>query len=238
MTIIKNTKTSIDEIINNYTSIRNHYSKVMKKTNENFAQLDQNKDTRIVSLKFIVEPTQTNIILLHLIKDNFGTLSLWDNQTFANNDERNDFINNRLYFIQGDLREGLFINVFLRFESFMKIIASSIGINGERINSVCKAVIDNTAINPEYKNLIDLFTYSRNTIHSEGFHTKNSVTVTYKESSFDFVKDSPLLFYNLDFLTFMLIEIGNLMEDIINCELIAKKQLIEHSYANLTFEYE
>ena len=36
----------------------------------------------------------------------------------------------------------------------------------------------------------------------------------------------------------MLIEIGNLMEDIINCELIAKKQLIEHSYANLTFEYE
>ena len=238
MAIIRIKKTSIDEIIETYSSIRNHFSAVMEKTLGNFAELDQNKDTRIVSLKFIVEPIQTNIILLHLIKENFGTLPLWDNQTFENNDQRNEFLNNRLYFILGDLREGLFVNVFLRFESFMKIIASSIGIDGERINTVCKAVIDNTGVNPEYKSLVDLFTYSRNTIHSEGFHTRNSVTVNYKERSFDFVQDSPLLFYDLDFLAFILVEVGSLMEDIINCHIIAEKPIVEHSYANLTFEYE
>jgi len=238
MAIIKHKKASIDKIIDTYSNIQNHYSVVMEKTLTNFAELDQNKDSRIVSLKFIVEPIQTNIILLHLIKDNFGTLPLWDYQTFKSNDERDEFLNNRLYFILGDLREGLFVNVFLRFENFMKIIASSIGIDGERINTVSKAVIDSTGINPEYKSLIDLFTYSRNTIHSEGLHTRDTVTVTYKERSFDFVKDSPLLFYDLDFLAFMLMEIGNLMEDIINCDLIARKPSIAHSYANLTFEYE
>jgi hypothetical protein len=238
MAIIRNKKSSIDEVIDTYSSIRNHFSTIMEKTLANFAGLDQNKDTRVVSLKLIVEPVQTNIILLHLIKDNFGTLPIWDNQPFKNNDERNEFLNNRLYFILGDLREGLFINVFLRFESFMKIVAASIGINGERINTVCKAVIDNTGVNPDFKNLIDLFTYSRNTIHSEGFHTRNTVTVTFKGRSFDFVKDSPLLFYDLDFLAFMLMEVGNLMEEIINSGIISGEPLVEHSYANLTFEYE
>lgn len=229
---------SIDEVIGIYSDLQQHFSITLKATNESFKELDQNKDTRIVSLKFIIESCQTNIILLHLIKENFGTIKLWENYKFANTEERNNFLNDRLYFILGDLREGLFINIFLRFESFMKIIASSIEINGERINTVCKSIIDNTGVSPDYKNLIDLFTYSRNTIHSEGFHTRNTTTIIYKEKSFEFIKNAPLLFYEIDFLAFMLTEIGNLMRDIIHSEVIAEKVHIEHAYANLTFEYE
>ena len=235
---IKSKKLSIDEMIDNYLIIKNHFSAIKKKTLEGFSGIDQNKDTRIVSLKFIIESIQTNIILLHLIKENFEALPLWDNHNFENNDERNEFLNNRLYFILGDLREGLFSNVFLRFESFIRIIGSRIGIKGERINTICKSAIDNTGVNSEYKNLIDLFTYTRNTIHSEGIHTRDTVTITFKGSSFDFMKDSPLLFYDLGFLTFMLNEVGNLMEDIINSRVVSVNPLIEHSYANLAFEYD
>ncbi|MDQ7960391.1 MULTISPECIES: hypothetical protein [Flavobacterium] len=238
MAIIKNKKTTIDEIINPYIEIQQHYSKILKSINKDFKNLDKDKDTRIVSLKLIIEACQTNIILLNLVKENFGNLKLWDNHHFENNEERDKFLNDRLYFILGDLRESLFINIFLRFESFIKIISKSIGITGERINTVCKDLIDNTNVNTDYKNLIDLFTYSRNTIHTEGFHSRKTITVTYKGKSFEFKKDEPLLFYDIDFLAFMLSEIGNFIKDVIYSKTISKNLFIEHTYANLNFEYE
>ena len=89
---IKSKKLSIDEMIDNYLIIKNHFSAIKKKTLEGFSGIDQNKDTRIVSLKFIIESIQTNIILLHLIKENFEALPLWDNHNFENNDENFMFI--------------------------------------------------------------------------------------------------------------------------------------------------
>ncbi len=238
MITIINKKTTIDEVIDIYSDVQKHFTKILKLTKTDYENLNENKDTRIVSLKLIIESVQTNIILLHSVKENFGELKLWNNHQFETIDQRNAFINDRLYFIMGDLRESLFINTFLRFESFMKIIALSLGINGERINTVCKSVIEKLNLNPDYNNLIDLFTYSRNTIHSEGFHTRDNIIIVYKENSFEFKKNEPLLFYNLDFLAFMIIEIGNLMANIINTEEIVVKDVLEHTYSNISFEYE
>lgn len=238
MITIKHKKTTIDDVITIYSDIQRHFGKVLASTKTDYKDLNENKDTRIVTFKFIIESVQTNIILLHLVKENFGELKLWDNHQFETGEQRNAFINDRLYFILGDLRENLFINTFLRFESFMKIVALSLDITGERINTVCKRVIEKLNLNPDCNNLIDLFTYSRNTMHSEGFHTRDNLKITYKENSFELRKNEPLLFYDLDFLAFMIIEIGNLMSDIINNKEIVEKEILEHTYANITFEYE
>lgn len=238
MMIITHKKTTIDEVIGIYSDIQRHLGVLLKSTRTEFKKLDENKDTRIVTLKFMIEAVQTNIILLHSVRQNFGELELWDNHHFETKEQREAFINDRLYFIFGDLRENLFIGTFIRFESFMKIIAQSLDINGERINNICKSVIEKLNLNPDYNNLIDLFTYSRNTIHSEGFHTRNNIIIIYKENSFEFNKNQPLLFYDLDFLAFMICQIGDLIMDIIHNKEIAIKEILEHTYANITFEYE
>ena len=234
---IENKKTTIKELIKLYTDVRFQYSDLLKNLqSEN--NWNENKDTRIVSLKLMIEPIQSTIILLHLIDEHFGDISLWELQKFQNQAQKDEFLNNRLYFIINELRENLFINIFIRFENFVKLISNSIELNGNRINKLSKDLIDKLKLNQEYKELINLFTYIRNTMHTEGFHTKPNVTISFKGTDYDFVQNQPIVFYNIDFLCEILTEIKELIREIIEKDEIKNQDKIGHSYENLTFEYE
>jgi len=234
---IQNKRTTIKELIKLYSGLRFEFGDLLKKlqTENSWSEI---KDTRLVSLKLMIEPIQSKIILLHLMDEHFGDISLWELQKFQSQEQKNDFLNNRLYFIIIELRESLFINIFIRFENFVKLIAKSVGLNGDRINNLSKNLINKLNLNQEYKELINLFTYIRNLMHTEGFHTKPDITITYKGIDYEFFQNQPVTFYDVEFLCEMLTEIKNLISEIIESNDIKGKAEIGHTYENLTFDYE
>lgn len=236
MTKITHKKTTAKELITLYSEIRFEYGDLLTELRKK--GWDEDRDTRIVSLKLMIEPVQSVIILLHLIDEHFGDISLWKLQKFSSQEQKNEFLNNRLSFIINELREGLFVNVFIRFENFIKIISRSLGLTGEKINALSKSLIDELNLDVEYKEFINLITYSRNTMHTEGFHTQRDIVVHYKGVDYQFTQNQPLLFYNEDTLKFMLIEIGKLLADIVNSPKVNSQNYIGHSYENLIHDYE
>lgn len=236
MTKITHKKTTVKELIKLYSEIRFEYSDLLTELRKN--GWDEDKDTRIVSLKLMIEPIQSVIILLYLIDEHFGDISLWELQKFSSQEQKNDFLNNRLSFIINELREGLFVNVFIRFENFIKIISRALGLPGEKINALSKSLVDELNLNVDYKEFINLITYSRNTMHTEGFHTQRDTLVNYKGVDYQFTQNQPLLFYNEDTLKFILVEIRKLLQDIVNSPKVKSQDYIAHSYENLIHDYE
>jgi hypothetical protein len=233
---IKHNKVTVQELVDLYEDIRFIFSDSFKIVQS--YGYDENKDCRTVFFKLTSQSTQTNVILFHLIGEHFGDIKLWDNQNFTNEDEKQNFLRNQLDFIVSDLRESLFINIFLRFENFIKLIGKSQNINGDKLNKLSKDLIDKLGLDSQYKSLIDLLTYIRNTIHTEGFHTRDSTTISYKGKDFELKKDQPVTFYNEDFLHFLIIEINELVLAIINSTDVKSISLIEHTYVGLTHTYE
>jgi hypothetical protein len=233
---IQHKKVTIKELIDLYEDIRFIFSDSYKKIVS--LGYDDSKDSRNMIYKLWIEASQTNVILFHLIGEHFGNLELWNLQKFSSEEQKEEFLRDRLGFIIGDLRENLFVNVFLRLENFIKLISRSQNIVGEKINKLSKDLIDKLNLNSDFKNLIDLTTYLRNTIHTEGFHTKNNVTIIYKGKDFDFFKDMPVTFYNEDFLFFLIKELDILVFEIINSQQIKSILLIEHNFSGLNHIYE
>lgn len=236
MTTINHKKITVKELITLYTDIRFEFGDLLTELQKN--GWDEDKDTRIVSLKLMIEPIQSVIILLYLIDEHFGDISLWELQKFANQKQKNDFLNNRLSFIVNELREGLFVNVFIRFENFIKIISKSLNISGDKINALSKKLIDELNLNSDYKELINLVTYSRNTMHTEGFHTQTDKTITYNGIDYPFTQNQPLLFYNEETLKLILTETKKLIAEIIKNPKVKSQYYIGHSYENLIHNYE
>lgn len=235
---LKILKTPIKEVIDLYSRTQQDIGVKIKTIKKTYPKIDENKDARLVTLKLMMEAVQSNIVLMHCIKKAFKELKLWENQNLETDEEKQEFLNNRLYFISGDLREGLFLTSFMRFENFIRIIALDLNIAGERINKLSKDVIEDLNLNDDYKNLIDLFTYLRNTVHTGGFHSRNNVTVNYKQTNYEFIKNSPTTFYNDEFLEFLIKELTNLIEDITNSDKIKEKNSLPHNYSVITFEEE
>ena len=233
---IKHEKITVQQLVDLYEDIRHIFS-------DSFAIVksygyDENTDCRTVFYKLASQATQTNVILFNLIGEHFGDLKLWQLQKFANEEEKQYFLRNQLDFIVSDLRENLFVNTFLRFENFVKLIAKSQGINGEKLNKLTKDLIDQLNVNKEYKNLIDLITYIRNTIHTEGFHTRADVTISYKGKDYVLKQNQPVTFYNEDFLHFLISEINEFVMEIINSKEVKSISLIEHTYVGVNHIYE
>lgn len=233
---IKHKKVSIRELTDLYEDIRfilsDSYKKVLS------LGYDDNKDCRNIFYKLCIETSQTNVILFHLIGEHYGNLDLWNIQKFSSAQQKEEFLRNRLEFIISDLRENLFINFFLRFENFIKLISKFQNISGNKINKLAKDLIVNLNLNSQYKNLIDLVTFIRNTIHTEGFHTRDSIVINYKGEDFNFYKDEPVIFYNEDFLKFLIQELNILVMEIIYSKDVKLIHLIEHNFSGLNHIYE
>ncbi|SHE95472.1 hypothetical protein [Chryseobacterium sp. OV279] len=233
---IKHEKITVQKLIDMYEDIRFIFSDALNIVKS--YGYDENKDCRTVFYKLASQATQTNVILFHLIGEHFGDIELWNLQKFADDEVKQNFLRNQLDFIVSDLRENLFVNIFLRFENFIKLIARSQGLNGEKLNKLTKDLIDKLGINIQYKDLVDLVTYIRNTIHTEGFHTKPDVTISYKGQDFELKQNNPVTFYNEDFLHFLISEISEFVMTVINTNDIKSIPLIEHTYVGLNHIYD
>lgn len=90
----------------------------------------------------------------------------------------------------------------MQLEHFIRIVAGFININNSSINTLTKQFIDEIGLDAEFKNLIDLINYIRNTIHFGGIPTKNDTIVTYKGIDYIFKKGDILVSFMTSFYTF------------------------------------
>ena len=233
---VKHKKNTVQKLVNMYENIRYIFSdsfQIVKSYG-----YDENIDCRTVFYKIACQTTQTNVILFHLIDEYFEDIELWKFQKLENEEQKQQFLRNQLDLIISDLRENLFVNIFLRFENFIKLISRSQEINGNKLNKLSKDLIDKLNLNSDYKNLINLITYIRNTIHTEGFHTEPDITILYNSQKFELKQKQPVTFYNEDFLYFLISEINKFILEIINSNDIKSIPKIEHTYVGLNHIYE
>lgn len=234
---VLNKKSSIGEIIEMHQGTHKAFGNLLKKIKIENPCWNDMSDARIISVKLINENLQTNIILLNLIKENFSNLGIWKFQDFSNT-SKTDFLNNRLHFVLGDLKSLLLVKVFMNYEHFIRLIANRKGLKSDSINDLSKNIVSILKLNGDYENLIDILTYSRNTVHFGGIHTKIDKSVTYKSKTYNFIKDEHLSFFDDDTFHYFLQEIGRFFFDIINSDDIKKESEIIHTYSGFKFTYE
>lgn len=231
--IIKQKLISVDELVKYYGEIKNIFENSYNDVSifPNKDKVFQQKDARIMFYASVVSSVQNTEILSHLIKDNL--INFLQNHQYPK-----DKISSLSSGLVEDLKGNLFFNVFLRFENFIRLIAKSQGLSGDRINKLSKDLINHLSLNNDYNNLIDLFTYIRNTMHTEGFHTKEDIVVKYKGKEYEFKKDEHVSFVDNDFSIFLYEEINKLVLNIINSQSVKDIPKIEHNISGFTYEYE
>lgn len=137
-------------------------------------------DARIIPVKLLMAGVDSKLIILLLIKENFADSNIWNSFKIENPEDKPKVIEDKLYFILGDLKDELYTKMCMQLEHFIRIVAGFININNSSINTLTKQFINEIGLDAEFKNLIDLINYIRNTIHFGGIHTKNDTIVTYK----------------------------------------------------------
>ncbi|MDO4763079.1 MAG: hypothetical protein Q4A00_01690 [Flavobacteriaceae bacterium] len=231
--IIKQKLISGDELVKYYGEIKNIFANSYNDVSifPNKDKMFQQKDARIMFYASVVSSVQNIEILSHLIKDNL--INFLQNHQYPE-----DKILSLSSGLVEDLKGNLFFNVFLRFENFIRLIAKFQGLSGDRINKLSKDLINHLSLNNDYNNLIDLFTYIRNTMHTEGFHTKEDIVVKYKGKEYEFKKDEHVSFVDNDFSILLYEEINKLVLNIINSQSVKDIPKIEHNISGFTYEYE
>lgn len=227
----------IKDLINLSAESTSSYHILLKKLIAEHANWDNLKDVRLVSIKLIAEQLQSYHIMHNLIRESFKEMSLWENQDYSQI-SKEKFLEDRLYFLTGHLKEGVLYGIFVHFEHFIRIIGEYIGISNQSINALTKTIIDVLNIDDKYKSLVDIFTYTRNTMHYLGIHKKPTTVINYENKDYQFTQDHALEFLDDQTLHFIFIEISKLMEAIIYSQEISTPNLIEHSVANMKFIYE
>lgn len=220
--IIKQDLISGDELVEHYRKIKDIFGATYNDASifPNPKEMFQQKDARIMFYVSVVGKAKDTEILSCLIKDN------------------NNIKSKELSSVRNYLRESLFINIFLRFENFIRIIAENQGIKDININRLSKKLIRHLKLNNNYENLIDIFTYIRNTIHTEGIHSNKNVSITYKDKTYDFKQDEPIDFIDNNFITYLFTEVNQLVVGIINADEIKNIPNIPHNILGFTYEYE
>jgi hypothetical protein len=238
--IISRTELGIDEFIKQNKESYNLVIEKYKKNKESFPDLNDEKDTRLVVFKLILKRIEVPLTINNLVKNCFfqTIAEMWEASiVFENNEEKNKFYSDKLSLIGGNNKSSLFINIFLEFEHFIRIIGSAINVqSAPSINRYAKNIINELALENDFENLIDLITYIRNTIHFGGFHTKSDVNVNYKGIDYKFVQGEHIHFFDDFFLHLIIKEVVQLVDVIINNPLISEIAEIPHTYSDLTWE--
>lgn len=227
---------SIDELINLHLESRKKLIQLYDTLKE--YGLNEAVDARVIPVKLLMAGAESKLILLLLIKENFTESKFWNSFKIDNIEDRNKMINDKLYYIHGDLKGELYIKLCMQLEHFIRMVASSINISVPSINTLTKQFIDEIDIDSELKNLIDLINYIRNTIHYGGIHTKNDIIVSYKGIDYNFKKGEHIGFFNDEFLHFLIGETASFIEQVCASQKIKSINEILHSYSNFTWVHE
>jgi hypothetical protein len=232
---VKTIRVSIDELISIHKATLSVFQSAFETLKTSFPHWENNSDCRLITINLIKESLQSCIITLSLIKDGFEKLSIWGTLSFSSEDEKRTFLTNRLYFLVLDMQTSLFVNVFVRYEHFIRLIGQELSLHSNSINELSKKVRSRLNLELDFDNLIDIFAFSRNTVHFGGVHTKSSVTINYNMSDYNFIQNEHLAFFDDNTFHFLLTEISKFISKIVNADEISAKTKINHIYSDFTF---
>lgn len=194
-------------------------------------------DCRTHFYSCIISEIETAVLLIDLLVENYPNISIIQKINFQNEEEKNNFLNNKLSIIANNIRENLFHRIFLRFESFARIIAKDVGKEEFNISATLSKLITHLNIDSKYQDFINLLLYTRNTVHNEGYHSKPNIYVNYNGVNYEFLEGKPLAFFNINYVVFLIEEINSLVLAVINSYLINKKGFIVHISTGITHSF-
>ncbi|MFP7658081.1 hypothetical protein [Chryseobacterium proteolyticum] len=182
----------------------------------------------------MISEIETAVLLVDLLVENYPNIPVIQTLNFRTEEEMNNFLNNKLSIIANNIRENLFHRIYLRFESFARIIAKDQGKEEYSLLETLKKLTTHLNIDSKYQDFATLLIYTRNTIHFEGYHTKASTNVDYNGVEYQFLQGKPLAFFNINFVVNLIEEIDRFVLAIINSDIISKKVFIEHISTGIT----
>lgn len=205
---------------------------------------DNQKDARILFFVFMREGIQSYFLGECLSKKLIN--KKWYNNNGMGNSLKGDkesvekFMRDRFFQFGVWSKSAFFISTFTEVENILRIIAkeydnsSSYNIN---ITKLAENLINSLVLDTNYLNLWKVFAYTRNTIHSGGFHTHSSGSqvINYRDKKFEFKKDHPIDFLTPENLIFLIAEIIAFINEIVTHDKIKDIAEITHSYAEVEF---
>ncbi|SHE95571.1 hypothetical protein [Chryseobacterium sp. OV279] len=197
----------------------------------------QYNDCRTHFYKRLISDIETTMLLVELLATHYPYIPSIEKIDFKSNEEMAYFLNSKLSNVTNNIRESLFQRIFLRFEGFIRTIAKYQNLEDHKLLTTIQKLIENLHINTKFLDFSKLLLYTRNTIHFEGFQTNSSASIYYNGIEYQFIKDKPLAFYNIEFLSFLITEIDCFILAIINSDCINKVDFIEHISTGITHNF-
>ncbi|MFP3591949.1 hypothetical protein [Chryseobacterium sp. SIMBA_038] len=229
---LKHKLTSTPELFEIYKSV---YIKIS--TSSHSINRYHYNDCRTHFYNRLLTDVETTMLLVELLATHYPNIPSIEKFEFKSNEEMAYFLNLKLSAATTTIRESLFQKVFLRFEGFVRTIAKYQSLENHKLLITIEKLIKHLDINTKFLEFSKLLLYTRNTIHFEGFQTNSSINIEYNGIEYQFIKDKPLAFYNIEFLSFLITEIDCFILAIINSDCINKVNFIEHISTGITHNF-
>ncbi|WP_312510362.1 hypothetical protein [Chryseobacterium culicis] len=228
---LKHYATTTPELLEIYKSLSRQVLISFKSINH---YLYVENDCRIHFYNCMTSEIETAVLLVDLLVEIYPNISVIRELNFQTEIEMKIYLNNKLSIIANNIRENLFHRIFLRFESFARIIAKDQGKEQYSLLQTLKNLITHLNIDSNFQDFATLLIFTRNTVHSEGYHTKESININYNGVEYQFLQNKPLAFFNIEFVVYLIEEIDRFVLAIINSDKISKKVFISHISTGIT----
>jgi hypothetical protein len=146
-----------------------------------------------------------------------------------------DAIKQLHYYHEIETRSAFFIASVVYFETGIRSLGKALNVaESNNTNAYIENVITASKVEADYKALIKIIFYARNTMHNGGIHRKPDAPLEYKGKKFLFEKDSGIRIANSD-MEFLISEFMLLWKDLSLSDMVREITFIKHPYVE---EYE
>jgi hypothetical protein len=185
---------------------------------------------------------QCYILSSLFFKDSLANPDWWKQQKSVSTEMTNENIVEILSTFQEEMKMGLLNSIFIHLEVFIRSTVFSIPISSsqqpnEKTNQIKEYLISQTAINPDFKNLISILSHIRNSFHFGGLHTNRPDQISYKGFDLKLEKGVPVPIGDWSDLKFLISELIEFYLAVSNSDLIKDIPFIEHPHSTTFGSY-
>lgn len=230
---VNNIIETVEEAAKKAFSIIAHCQAIIK--NIEIFNYDKTIDTRVLYFIF-AEELLNNYFVSHLLCSRIDESWWRDNNLTFGNQEPETYLKNRRYTFINTAKDATFVTFFSYTEHYIRLIYKALNFNIKtNANAIGQELIEKLSLLGSYKELWNIMCYTRNTIHSGGFHTNDNITLNYQGEEFLFKKNEAIKFLTPEKYAFLFIECLNFMKNIASSDSVKNISLIKHSYVDIQF---
>lgn len=242
--IVKITEETMDESLSRFYPAVEKCGQIIQSVTDGNPSYDSSRDARILYFSFLRENIQSYMFNVALSFE-LLTPEWWAKSRFSkslqgkNEEDKKKYMEDRNYHFNIWSKFSFYIAFFVDTENYFRLIAEAYD-GGSCKNYTISKTVDNLikqlGLNNDYYTLWEIMAFTRNTMHSGGFHTNDDIAKTYKTKVFEFKKDHPIDFLNSENLLFLIVECIELLETISIHQDIQSISQIVHNHSEVIFE--